>query len=92
VLLGSGLALAVTGAALYGAAFARADARMESEQAYEARQQSVRTLAAVGGGLLIGGSALLVGSVVRYAIVARRERVRGGETSRRRATVARLPR
>lgn len=94
VLLGSGLAVAATGAALYGTAFGRAGdppaGPMQSEQAYEARQRSIRTLAATGGGLLIGGTALLVGSVVRYAIVARRERARA-EVARRRAAIARRP-
>jgi tetratricopeptide (TPR) repeat protein len=92
VLLGSGLAVAATGAALYGTAFGRAGeppaGPMQSEQAYEARQRSIRTLAATGGGLLIGGTALLVGSVVRYAIVARRERARR-EVARQRAAIAR---
>lgn len=94
VLLGSGLAVAVTGSALYGTAFARAADRsgepMEGEQAFEARAQSVRTLAAVGGGLMLGGSALLVGSVVRYVIVARRERARGDATWRRAAAARRF--
>lgn len=92
VLLGSGLAVAVTGAALYGTAFTRAGdppaGPMQSEQAYEARERSIRTLAATGGGLLLGGTALLVGSVVRYAIVARRDRARA-EVARRRAAIAR---
>jgi hypothetical protein len=94
VLLGSGLAVAATGAALYGTAFGRAGeppaGPMQSEQAYEARQRSIRTLAATGGGLLIGGTALLVGSVVRYAIVARRERARRG-VAKRRPAIARRP-
>jgi hypothetical protein len=85
VLLGSGLAVAIAGAAVYGTAFARSSDRMETEQAYETRQRSVRTLAATGAGLMIGGTALLVGSVVRYAIVARRQRARrsGPAVSRR---------
>ena len=90
-LLGSGLAVVVAGAAVYGTAFARASDRMESELAYETRQQSVRTLAVTGGALLLGGTALLVGSIVRYAIVARRERTRG-DVARRRAVVAWRPR
>jgi len=89
VLLGSGLAVAIAGAAVYGTAFVRADqTRRESEQAYEDRQRSTRTLAATGAGLMIGGTALLVGSVIRYVIVARRERGRSpteGRTARRRA-------
>jgi len=83
-LLGSGLAVAAAGGVVFGMAFARTADRMETELAYEARERSVRTLAATGGALLLGGSALLVGSVVRYAIVARRERARGGESTRRR--------
>ncbi len=74
VLLGSGLALAVAGGVVYGTAAAQATARIETEQAYEARQQRVRTLAATGIALMVGGGALLVGSVARYVVVARRGR------------------
>lgn len=84
VLLGVGSAVTIAGAAVYGTAFARASARtMESEQAYEARQRSSRTLAITGASLMLGGSALLVGSVVRYVLVARRERARGRDRSAR---------
>lgn len=84
VLLGSGLAVTIAGAAVYGTAFARASARpQESEQAYESRQRSTRTLAATGAGLMVGGSALLVGSVVRYVLVARRQRAHGRDRSAR---------
>ena len=37
----------------------------------------MRALGASGTALLVGGGALLVGSVVRYAIVAKRLRRRG---------------
>lgn len=78
VLFGAGLAVTLAGGAVYGTAFARASARaQESERAYEARRGRVRTLAATGAGLMAAGSALLVGSVVRYVIVARRQRARG---------------
>jgi hypothetical protein len=82
VLLGSGLAVAAAGGALYGTAFARASDRMETEQAYEARQRQVRTLGAAGVGLMITGGALLVGSIVRYVIVARRDRAGGDDQAR----------
>lgn len=87
VLLGAGAAVTIAGAAVYGTAFARAtDDRRETEQAYEARQRSTRTLAATGVGLMLGGTALLVGSVVRYVIVARRAGPR--QARARRGTMA----
>lgn len=77
VLLGSGLVVATIGGALLGTAYGRDGAREESESDYEARDRSVRALGASGVALLVGGGALLVGSAVRYAIVAKRLRRRG---------------
>jgi tetratricopeptide (TPR) repeat protein len=92
VLLGSGLTVTIAGAAIYGTAFARAAAeRRETEQAYEARQRSTRTLAAAGASLMIGGTALLIGSVVRYVIVARRGDARHGRAHGPRMARRRLP-
>lgn len=79
VLMGVGAGVLVGGVALYGASFARAGARAETEQAYEQRRRSVRAMAATGVTLMITGGALLVGGAVRYAIVARRS---GGRVAR----------
>ncbi len=74
VLLGTGLGVAAIGAALYGTSFAQADDRGDTEQQYDDRRQRVRTLSATGGALMITGGALVVGSIIRYAIVAKRGR------------------
>jgi hypothetical protein len=72
VLLGSGLAVAVTGAALYGVSFSRArDGVGESEMQFEDRRQSVRNFSAAGISLLAVGGALVLGAVIRYAVVSR---------------------
>ncbi len=76
VLLGSGVAVAVVGAVVYGVGFGRARARTETEADYERRERSVRSLSAAGISLMAAGGALLVGSVIRYAVVARRNRPR----------------
>lgn len=72
VLLGSGLVVAVGGVVLLGLGAARTQDRQESEAGFERREQSVRTLSAVGGSMVAAGTALLIGSIVRYAVVARR--------------------
>ena len=72
VLLGSGIAVAVGGVVLLGLGAARSQNREESEAGFERRAQSVRTLSAVGGSMVAAGTALLIGSIVRYAVVARR--------------------
>lgn len=84
VLLGSGIAIAIAGGVVYGSGASQAGARMETEQAYEAREQRVRVLGATGVSLMVSGGALLVGSVVRYVIVARRQRAQGGRAVARR--------
>lgn len=72
VLLGSGLGVAAIGATLYGVSFARADANMsETETQFEDRRQSVRSLSAAGISLLAVGGTLVVGAIIRYAVVAR---------------------
>ncbi|MEX1365211.1 MAG: hypothetical protein AB1Z98_18940, partial [Nannocystaceae bacterium] len=73
VLLGTGAAVTVAGGVLYGVARARTSARGETEQEYEDRSQQVRTLGALGISALVVGGSLLVGSVIRYALVARAE-------------------
>jgi hypothetical protein len=71
-LLGTGLAATAVGATLYGLSFARArDQPGETEMAFEDRRQSVRSFSAAGITLLAVGGALLVGAIVRYAVVGR---------------------
>ncbi len=72
VLLGSGVVVAIGGAVALGIGAARTQNREESEAGSERREQSVRTLSAVGGSMVAAGAALLIGSIVRYAVVARR--------------------
>ena len=72
VLLGSGVVVAIGGAVVLGIGAARTQDREESEAGFERREQSVRTLSAVGGSMVAAGAALLIGSIVRYAVVARR--------------------
>lgn len=72
VLLGSGVVVAIGGAVALGIGAARTQNREESEAGFERREQSVRTLSAVGGSMVAAGAALLIGSIVRYAVVARR--------------------
>lgn len=73
VLVGGGILLAAGGAGLYGASFALARDRMETEAEYERRGRTVRATSASGIALMAAGGALLVGGIVRWAIVARRE-------------------
>ncbi len=85
VLLGSGVAVAVGGAVVVGVGAGLTRSRTESEAGFERREQSVRTLYAVGGSMLAAGGALLIGSIVRYAVVARRSReTRNASASRSR--------
>lgn len=72
VLLGTGVGVTVAGAVLVGLGASRTQDREESEAGFERREQSVRTLYAVGGATAAAGVALLIGSIVRYTIVARR--------------------
>ncbi|MEM9462063.1 MAG: hypothetical protein AAGF11_48345 [Myxococcota bacterium] len=83
VLLGTGAAVTIVGAALYGTAAARRSDRPETEQGYEDRQRQVLTLGSIGIGAMITGGALLVGSVVRYVLVARSEGALRGPQARR---------
>ena len=72
VLLGTGLFATVAGVGTFAGSFAMASDRDETEAEYEARDRRVRTTAGIGIGLMVVGGGLLVGSVVRYVIVARR--------------------
>ncbi len=72
VLLGTGVGVTVAGAVLVGLAASRSQDREESEAGFERREQSVRSLYAAGGATAAAGVALLIGSIVRYTIVARR--------------------
>lgn len=89
VLLGTGAAVTIVGGALYGTARARTSDRPETEQGYEDRQRQVLTLGSIGIGAMITGGALLVGSVVRYVLVARSEGALRGPQARRSAPRAR---
>ncbi len=72
VLLGTGLGAAAIGGALFGVSYSRASDRSgETETEYEDRRRSVRSLSAAGITLLSVGGALVVGSIIRYAVVAR---------------------
>ena len=71
-LLGSGIAVSIGGAVVLGLAAARTRSREESEAGFERRGESVRTMSAVGGTLVAAGASLIIGSIVRYAVVARR--------------------
>lgn len=80
VLVGTGLVLAATGAGLLGGSHALARDRIETEAQYERRQRSVRGLSAGGIAAMAVGGALLVGGVVRWVLVARRD---GKQAARR---------
>src|SRR5690606_5873552 len=74
-LVGTGAAILVGGAGLYGASFgvaAREQPRTQS--AHESRRRQVRNLAGTGIPLMAVGAALFVGGVVRWAVLARRGR------------------
>jgi hypothetical protein len=78
-LVGTGAAILVGGAGLYGASFgvaARERPDMQSE--HESRRRQVRSLAATGIPLMAAGAAILVGGIVRWAVLARRQRAQSG--------------
>ncbi|MEM6995184.1 MAG: hypothetical protein AAF721_32025, partial [Myxococcota bacterium] len=72
VLVGTGAFATVAGVGFYAGSFSMARDREESEADFEGRAQRVRNTAAVGITLMAVGGALVVGGIVRYAIVARR--------------------
>jgi len=75
-----GTVLALTGAVLFGSAFARQD-RAERESDVDAFERGVRGATAQywsGVALLGAGGAVLVGGIVRLAIERRRARTRAG--------------
>lgn len=75
VLLGVGLSLAATGGVLVGIGAARHGSADEaaSEGSFRDDLRGSMTMQGVGIGLAVSGGALLVGSIVRYAIVRRRQ-------------------
>jgi hypothetical protein len=75
-LFGSGLVLAATGGALLGAAAASARRADRADTAGDYRQgiASARALDAVGFTAIGVGTALVVGGIVRWVVVARRRR------------------
>jgi tetratricopeptide (TPR) repeat protein len=76
-LLGSGLVLSAIGGGLLGGSFARARDRDETESAWESRGRSVRVLSTAGIVMLGVGGALVIAGVIRWAVVARRNRTSG---------------
>jgi hypothetical protein len=78
VLLGVGLVAAATGGALLGVGAGRRSAAMNAmtEGDFRTDLRGTTALQGVGVGLLVTGGALLVGAIVRYAIVRRRNATR----------------
>ena len=76
VLLGVGLATAATGGALLGVGAGRRTAALDAmtEENFRTDLRGTNALQGTGVALLVTGGALLVGSIVRYAIVRRRAR------------------
>ena len=72
VLVGLGAAIAITGAGLFGASYARLAERPGSEAGYEDRRRVVRALWGSGLGLLAAGGSLVVSGAIRWGVVARR--------------------
>lgn len=78
ILLGAGLVLTTTGAVLLVAAQGTSNAADNAPTAgeYRAGRSDARTLGGSGWAVLGVGAAALVGSVIRYSIVARRNKAR----------------
>jgi hypothetical protein len=72
VLVGLGAAIAITGAGLFGASYARLAERPSSEAGYEDRRRVVNALWGSGLGLLAAGGALIVSGAIRWGVVAKR--------------------
>ena len=78
-LVGTGAAILVGGAGLYGASFGvAAREQPDTQSEHESRRRQVRSLAGTGIPLMAVGAAILVGGVVRWAVLARRQRGRTG--------------
>lgn len=74
VLVGAGLTLTAIGGALLGSASTQAEEPLGGETEYEQRRDRVRTLSIASVAVMSVGGALLVGALVRYAVVAKRGR------------------
>lgn len=74
VLLGVGLATAATGGALLGVGAGRRNAALDADTESDFRSdlRGTNALQGTGVALLVTGGALVVGAIVRYAIVRRR--------------------
>jgi hypothetical protein len=77
VLVAVGAAIAITGAGLFGASYARLDDRPSSEAGIEKHRRIVRALWGSGLGLLVAGGALIVGGAIRWGVVARKRARKG---------------
>jgi hypothetical protein len=74
-LVGTGAAVLLAGAGLYGAAFGVAGrAQPDAQSEHESRRRQVRSLAGTGIPMMAVGAALLVGGIARWTVLARREK------------------
>jgi hypothetical protein len=71
-LVGIGGVLAVTGAGLFGGAYARPGEQAESEAALEERTRVTRALWGSGLALLVTGGVAIVAGAIRWGVVARK--------------------
>lgn len=77
-LVGTGAAVLLAGAGLYGAAFGVAGrAQPDAQSEHESRRRQVRSLAGTGIPMMAVGAALLIGGIARWAVLARREKRAG---------------
>jgi tetratricopeptide (TPR) repeat protein len=71
VLMGLGVALTVTGAALFGASYRRMNDRPGSEAELEDHRRRVTRMWNGGLGLLVGGGVVMIAAAIRWGLVAR---------------------
>ena len=82
VLMGLGIAITVTGAALFGASYALVDDRPGSEAELEDHRRRVTRMWNGGLGLLVGGGVTMIAGAIRWGLVARaNERERAARVS-----------
>ncbi len=91
-LLGVGIGTLVVGTALGIAARVEAHETAATFGEFQARRDRTRTLRAAAIGVLVTSAACLTGAVIRYAIVARRNRnaTRTSEAARRHSVLGRM--
>lgn len=74
LLVGAGLTLTAIGGAVLGSASTQADEPGAGEQEWEDRRDRVRRQSVAAVAVMSVGGALLIGAIVRYAVVASRNR------------------